>query len=569
MKYPKIPLAQTTVTLCKIHNIKHIVISPGSRSAPLTIGFTNDSFFTCYSIVDERCAGFFAMGIAQQLKEPTALVCTSGSALLNYYPAISEAYYSRIPIVVLSADRPPHLVDIGDGQTIKQKNVYGDHVFYSANLALDLRGSDISEITLDNQKQIQHNNECQIHKALNASVINSGPVHINIPFDEPLYNSVTELTISPEPFKLPNLETKIDVQELEDFVETWNLAKRKMILVGVMPPNAIEQNILDRLVNDDSVIVLTETTSNLHHEDSFPAIDQLISPLNQAEFEDLQPEILLTFGGLVVSKRIKKFLRNYKPIHHYHVDRHYANDTFFSNVKYIKLSPNRFLKHTLKSFTSIQSTYKNRWLNIRNKRRQLHRDYLQTNPFSDFIAFNAILRSIPAHSQLQVGNSSAIRYTQLFELKKDVTVFCNRGTSGIDGSTSTAIGASVASDDRVTFITGDLSFFYDSNALWNNYIKSNFRIIVINNSGGGIFRILPGHKNTDNFDTYFETKHHLDAKHLCAMFDIEYAAVDTHQDLKRTLKSFYDSSERPKLLEVFTPAKLNDQILLKYFDFIK
>ena len=134
MNYSKIPLAQTVVTLCKTHNIKHIIISPGSRNAPLTIGFTNDNYFKCYSIVDERCAGFFALGIAQQTNKPTAVVCTSGSALLNYYPAVSEAYYSRIPLVVLSADRPKHLIDIGDGQTIKQKNVYGDHVFYSCLL---------------------------------------------------------------------------------------------------------------------------------------------------------------------------------------------------------------------------------------------------------------------------------------------------------------------------------------------------------------------------------------------------------------------------------------------------
>jgi len=142
MKYSKIPLSQTVVTLCKTHNIRHIVISPGSRNAPLTIGFTHDDFFNCYSIVDERCAAFFALGIAQQIQEPVAVVCTSGSALLNYYPAVSEAYYSHIPLVVLSADRPQCLVGIGDGQTIKQKNVYGDHVLYSANLKLDLKEED-------------------------------------------------------------------------------------------------------------------------------------------------------------------------------------------------------------------------------------------------------------------------------------------------------------------------------------------------------------------------------------------------------------------------------------------
>jgi 2-succinyl-5-enolpyruvyl-6-hydroxy-3-cyclohexene-1-carboxylate synthase len=170
---------------------------------------------------------------------------------------------------------------------------------------------------------------------------------------------------------------------------------------------------------------------------------------------------------------------------------------------------------------------------------------------------------------LQVGNSSTIRYTQLFQLPKSIEVFCNRGTSGIDGSTSTAIGAAVVINKRTTFITGDLSFFYDSNALWNNYIPINFRIIVVNNEGGGIFRILPGHKNTDNFDTYFETKHHLTAKHLCEMYGFEYHNASDENSLEKELESFYDISKKPKLLEVFTPSRRNDDILLDYFKFIK
>jgi 2-succinyl-5-enolpyruvyl-6-hydroxy-3-cyclohexene-1-carboxylate synthase len=154
-------------------------------------------------------------------------------------------------------------------------------------------------------------------------------------------------------------------------------------------------------------------------------------------------------------------------------------------------------------------------------------------------------------------------------MRKDITVFCNRGTSGIDGSTSTAIGAAVVSKERTTFISGDLSFFYDSNALWNNYIPKNFRIIVVNNEGGGIFRILPGHKNTENFDVYFETKHHLTAKQLCEMFSFQYHSVRNQEDLDKTLDTFYNTSKQPKLLEVFTPSRINDDILLNYFKFIE
>ncbi|MCB0399266.1 MAG: 2-succinyl-5-enolpyruvyl-6-hydroxy-3-cyclohexene-1-carboxylic-acid synthase [Winogradskyella sp.] len=586
MKYSKIPLSQTVVTLCKTHNVKHIVISPGSRNAPLTIGFTNDDFFNCYSIVDERCAAFFALGIAQQLQEPVAVVCTSGSALLNYYPAISEAYYSNIPLLVLSADRPKHLIDIGDGQTIKQKNVYGEHVLYSTNLKLDLKDKEHKSVddelpimrSIENklerflgiQKDIQSHNESELHDAITIARLKSGPVHINIPFDEPLYETVDELSINPKPFSITDRTEKVDDFEIKSLLDVWHSAKRKMILVGVLPPDSIEEQWLQELADDDSILVFTETTSNLHHPDFFPGIDKMIAPLNEDEFGLLQPDVLLTFGGMIVSKKIKAFLRQYKPEYHWHVDLNTANDTFFCLDKHIKLSANTFLKSFLPLVTHhTKSDYRDHWLKMRQKRRKLHDEYLKTIRFSDFTVFNTVLKSIPKQSQLQVGNSSAIRYTQLFQLRKDVTVFCNRGTSGIDGSTSTAIGSAVVNKQRTTFITGDLSFLYDSNALWNNYIPKNFRIIVINNEGGGIFRILPGHKNTENFDTYFETKHQLTAKHLSEMFGFKYYKATNEASLDEVLKTFYNTSKQPKILEIFTPSTINDQVLLDYFKFIK
>ncbi|WP_178988381.1 2-succinyl-5-enolpyruvyl-6-hydroxy-3-cyclohexene-1-carboxylate synthase [Winogradskyella schleiferi] len=586
MKHSKIPLSQTVVTLCKTHNVKHIVISPGSRNAPLTIGFTHDDFFNCYSIVDERCAAFFALGIAQQLQEPVAVVCTSGSALLNYYPAIAEAYYSHIPVVVLSADRPKHLIEIGDGQTIKQKNVYGEHVLYSTNLKLDLKETESAHLaselpiikSIENklerflglQKDIQTYNESEIHDALTIAKLNLGPVHINCPFDEPLYETVEELAINPKPYKIQTRQEKVDEFEIKSLIDVWHSAKRKLILVGVLQPNTIEKKWIQEIADDDSIIVFTETTSNLHHKDFFPGIDEIIAPLDEAGFKALQPEVLLTFGGMVVSKKIKAFLRTYKPEHHWHVGLSKANDTFFCLDKHIKLRPNTFLGAFLPQVTHhTKSNYKATWLTVRQKRRKLQAEYIESLPFSDFMVFHMVLKYIPKQSQLQVGNSSTIRYTQLFKIPKSIEVFCNRGTSGIDGSTSTAIGAAVANEKQTTFITGDLSFFYDSNALWNNYIPNSFRIVVVNNEGGGIFRILPGHKNTENFDTFFETKHELTAKQLCDMYGFEYSVAKDQKELEQQLDPFYKLSERPKLLEIFTPSRSNDQILLDYFKYIK
>ncbi|MEW4924130.1 thiamine pyrophosphate-binding protein [Algibacter sp. 2305UL17-15] len=587
MTYPKIPLAQTVIQLCKAKNIKHIIISPGSRNAPLTIGFTNDPFFKCYSIVDERCAAFFALGIAQQIKAPTAVVCTSGSALLNYYPAIAEAFYSDIPLVVLSADRPKHLIGIGDGQTINQKNVFKNHILYSANLKLDLKDEknvplheelpimknieNKLERFLGLQKGIQDYNEVEINTAINLAKFKNGPVHINIPFDEPLYETVSELSVTPEVVEFNFKDNNgIDNHILRDCYEDWTAASKKMILVGANHPNEIDKALLSEFYKDESVIVFTETTSNLHKKSFFPSIDQIIAPLSEDEQKQLQPDILLTFGGLIVSKKIKALLRKYKPKEHWHIDQKKANDTFFSLTKHIETSAQQFLESFLPMISHYKkSDYKSIWTKVKQDRLKKHEQYLNEIPFCDFSVFDTVLKSIPSNTVLQLGNSSAIRYAQLFTINKTIEVYCNRGTSGIDGSTSTAIGCAVANEKQTTFITGDLSFLYDSNALWNNYIPDNFRIIVVNNQGGGIFRILPGHKNTENFDTYFETNHQLTAEHLCKMYNFEYVSASEKNQLTDQLSLFFEDSDTPKLLEVFTPKNLNDEILLEYFKFIK
>ncbi len=586
MQHPKIPLAQTVIQLCKGKHIQHIVISPGSRNAPLTMGFSADNYFTCYSIVDERCAAFFALGIAQQTQQPVALVCTSGSALLNYYPAIAEAFYSDIPLVVISADRPEHLIGVGDGQTIDQQDVFKNHILYSANLKEDVahtskpKADDESAILknleyklerlLGFQKELQKFNEIEINTAINISIQKKGPVHINVPFDEPLYEMVEDLSISPEIISPKTKNENISSSELNMMIEDWELAPKKMILVGVNPKDSIDQNWLEELANDDSVIVFTETTSNIHHDEFFPSIDKIIAPLQDDDFKQLQPDILLTFGGLIVSKKIKAFLRKYQPKQHWHIDVKRAHNTFFSLDKHIKMSPNAFFSEFIPKLTyNRKSNYKPFWQHVKTHRDEQHEEYLNSIPFSDFVVYNQLLKGIPNYTVLQIGNSSAIRYAQLFNINKTLEVHCNRGTSGIDGSTSTAIGFASATDKQVTLLTGDVSFFYDSNALWNNYIPNNFRIILINNNGGGIFRILPGQKNTENFDTFFETKHNLTAKHLCSMFNFEYAKATNKNELDEGLNNFYKASDKPKLLEVFTPRTENDIVLLEYFKFIK
>jgi len=584
MKYSNIPSSQSVVYHCKAKGIENIVTSPGSRNAPLIIGFTEDPFFTCFSIVDERCAAFFALGMAQQLRKPVAVVCTSGSALLNYYPAVAEAFYSDISLVVISADRPGHKIDIGDGQTIRQEHIFEKHIGYSANLKQDvvhamdtipnkesLHG--LREVDLANaQLEIQNFNDTELNQALNIAIKNESPVHINVPLEEPLYGTVDTLSATPI---TTHLECKNDseLRGLKEFSDIWNASKKKMVLVGVNHPNLVEQQFLDELAEDGSVLVFTETTSNIHHPNFFPSIDSVIAPIEKSEkreqlFKDLKPDILLTFGGLIVSKKIKAFLREFRPQHHWHVDKKKAFDTFFSLSHHFKTDTNTFLNQFLSVTSEVESTYFDYWTTVKEHYQKRRETYLEEIPFSDMSAFHHILSTIPQGYHVQLANSSTVRYSQLFDMDSSLMVFCNRGTSGIDGSTSTAIGASIYSNAPTLLVTGDLSFFYDSNGLWNSYIRPNFRIIVINNEGGGIFRILPGNENTENFKNYFETVQNLEIKELCALFKIEHLVATNKENLKNLLSTFYAQSTAPKLLEIRTPRLLNDKILLTYFDFI-
>lgn len=548
MLYPKIPLAQSIIQLCKAKGVTTIVISPGSRNAPLTIGFAGNPDFTCYSIADERCAAFFAMGMAQQLQEPVAVVCTSGSALLNYYPAVAEAFYSQIPLIVISADRPHDKIDIGDGQTIRQENVFANHILYSANLL----------------EEASAENDAKINRAIAICRHKKGPVHINVPFEEPLYETVAQPSVSVhlEDDVISKHSYKVDY---DFYANHWNSAKKKLVLVGVNPPGAIEQEIISHLAADESVVVMTETTSNLHHPDFLNNIDTIITPFTAQDFEDFQPEILLTCGGMVVSKRIKAFLRKYKPKQHWHIDTLRAYDTFGALTSHIEAEPNAFLKAFLPQTVYAKSGYSALAKELKNIRAAKHSEYLSKILFSDFKAFELILPALPDGCQLQISNSSAIRYAQLFAIKPSVEVFCNRGTSGIDGSTSTAIGAAVASRKETILITGDISFLYDSNALWNNYIPANFKIILINNAGGGIFRILPGHAETPVFNTFFETTHNHTAEHLAKMYGFSYYTAHNETELRLQMDAINQPSLQPQLLEVFTPMLKNDRILLQYF----
>ena len=586
MMFPKIPAAQTVILYCRQYEIEDVVISPGSRNAPLSIGFASNPNFKCYSIVDERSAGFFALGIAQQKQKPVILLCTSGSALLNYYPAVSEAYYSRIPLIILSCDRPTYKVDIGDGQTINQTKVFDKNISYSESLLQDVShntseifksnkqtvieiGAD-SKLITKTQKKIQSKNQEVLKDIILNCLKLSKPVHLNIPLEEPLYDFIESANI--HIFEV-NFVPTTNLSENEKFnYTTLQNNSRILVLIGCLNPGVLSQETIEHLANDDRFVVLTETTSNVNDRSFFGNIDKLIAPIEYSDykkniFESLAPDLLVTLGGMVISKKIKKFLRNYGIFKHIHVGGYESNDTFFKTVLHAKVNPNTFFENLLSS-KNKKSNYFNAWNKIKLQREAEHRKFITGLTFCDLFVYSYLADVIPNNTQIQAANSSTIRYLQLFKMKHNNVMYCNRGTSGIDGCTSTSVGASNACSEPVLLITGDLSFFYDINGLWNSYIKSDFRIIIVNNGGGGIFRILPGYKNNPIFSQYIETKQAQGAKQLAKHYGFTYQNKKTKFGLKLALRSFFKKSTKPKILEISTSSETSSSILKSYFKFL-
>ncbi len=558
MKHSDKILAQQAVKAAIDNGVTQVVISPGSRNAPLIIEWQAYQKTKKFSIVDERVAGFFALGLALSSGKPVALVCTSGSALLNYYPAIVEAYYSNIPLIVMSADRPKDLIDIGDGQTIRQQDVYRNHIGKSIGL----------------DENHPENNTDKLKTAFRIIQKQRIPIHINIPFAEPIYNTTDDALLQDDFSVKPNRdkslldETPVADDKMETLADIWQKSTRKMVLIGVNPPDDLLKVQLEHLTKDPSVVVMTESTSNVYHQKFINHIDRLIFPWSEQEFEQYKPDLLISIGGYVVSKKIKQLLRAQPPKQHWHIDRYQKLDTFHVLTEYIDVSPQLFFSQLFFKVEPTDSHYQSLLLKENSLRAQKQNAYIAQCPFSDLKVYHNIQTNLPDGYHIHFANSAAIRYAQFFDWSKSPHISCNRGVSGIDGSSSTAMGLAVNNTAPTLLITGDLSFFYDSNALWNTYTPDNFRIVLINNSGGGIFRFIPGPTDSDALD-YFETPHGLNASHLCKMYGIEYLHAENPDEFNQVWQDFYSPSNTPKLIEVFTPQSDNSGILKDFFKAMK
>ena len=551
---------QYLAAIMKAKGIKDLVISPGSRNAPVINTFASQDWINTYSIVDERSAAFFALGLALKTDRIVALSCTSGTAALNYAPAVTEAFYQKIPLLILTADRPVEMIDQADGQTIRQKDLYGKHIRKSIELSQSLH----------NEEDIWYNNRL-INEALNASLYPvKGPVHINLPFREPLYDLVDA--------KLPDAkiidqiipDDQLTGSQQEQISSMINQSEKVMILGGQSMKDHHLDQFLGKISRLKQVIVLSETNTNLENSHGVCCIDRTLAAIPEENHASFAPDILITFGDAIVSKKIKAFLRNNPPAEHLHISPDlYHPDTYQCLSRSIFIKPANFFEQILPEVKNGKSDYHRAWTEKRDEAHRKHLAFLDSCNFSDLKAFEAIFNTMPTDADLHLGNSSPVRYGQLFRHHPETLHLSNRGTSGIDGSLSTAVGYAFASERLSTVVLGELAFMYDSNALWNNYVPENLRIIVINNGGGNIFRIIAGPACTDHLEKFYETKHEKSVEGIVKAFGLHYDSVKSDDELEQALENFFSRDfSGAAVLEIFTDRKKSPAELKKYFAFL-
>lgn len=539
---------QQLASLLLQKGITDVVISPGSRNAPLINQFFGLPEFDCLNVVDERSAGYQALGIALAKRKPVVVVCTSGTAAINYGPAIAEAFYQKIPLVVLTADRPRRWVDQADGQTVRQENLFLNHTLKSISLEEAERDDDL-----------RHNN-LQINETLNLVLSgNPGPVHINIPMGEPLYGFSDE-----ELPKFRNIDFlsgnhQIEESDLKILSEKWNASTRKMVIVGQLSSDEKINSLVEKMAEDPGTIVLSEHLTNLSGEHLVQATDVVVAAISPEERANFQPEILLTFGQQIVSKRLKLFVRANQPLEHWHISVSGEHtDTYNSLSRVIPSDAFSFLNMFVPEIKNIESNYREIWKDKEQKVFQLQEQFLNDAPFCDLTACKTITELIPEDSVVHLGNSSSVRLMQMFEPAHGCEYYGNRGTSGIDGSLSTAVGYALSSRKINTVILGELSFFYDSNALWNQHFPANLRIVVLNNGGGNIFRLIGGPRQSPALNEHFVAQHNLKAEGLAAAFGINYLKADNQEELLKALNTiFAPGFSGPVILEVLTDGEIS------------
>jgi len=539
--------------ICARQGVKKVIIAPGSRNAPLIFAFTAQPELQCLSITDERSAAYFALGLAQQSGEAVALVCTSGTAVLNFAPAIAEAYYQNLPLLVFTADRPAEMIDQADGQTLRQSNIFGNYIKASFDLPVETVVS--SDLQFSDR---------QVSQAIDTALsFPQGPVQINVPMREPIYTALPETHSNPKIIKTIAAEVSPTNESLETLKKMWTSFERKLVLFGVYPKNEQLNALANLLANEPDIVVVGENLSNISGDKIITSPESFFSSLSTEEKAAFKPDLLITIGHSSICKQIKLYLREFQPAEQWQFESSLPYiDTYKSLTTIIPGSAVDVLGKM--PLGKILSDYSEVFQNQNNTIAKRHNAFVTDAPLSDMSAVTNLLKLAPKETTLHLANSTSVRWTQLFPTRSDLTYLCNRGTSGIDGSLSTAAGYAYASKQPTVFLTGDLSFIYDSNGLWNNYIGDNFKIIVLNNNGGNIFRFIGDKQLMEKSLDFFTTPHQVKIKSLVEAYGLNYLACEKTEDLEESLKYLFNA-DKATVLEIFTDSDLNTENYKGYF----
>ena len=522
--------------------VSRIVISPGSRNAPLVDAFYGIFGEGCSSVVDERSAAFFALGFARRTRRPVVLLCSSGSAVLNYGPALAEARHQRIPLIAITADRPSSWIDQQDNQTIRQDGVFGQTVVKSWALPPAM-GSD------DDLWFAQR----VANEAYNASMSPvMGPVHINLPLEEPLYVPlpkpsqplrIIEETCGPGGSNLP-----------EALLAEWREAGSILIVHGQDLAPSPSTSALEALARDPRVAVIAENIANVAGPEIVGNPELLLARVGAPR----APDLFINSGGHVVSKKLKGYLRKAELGRAWRVGVEGGIIDTYQQAKRIVACPPEELYEALAALPPAESgDYGRLWREAQVKARLEREALLPALPFSDLQAVGMTAEALPPGSVLELGNSAVFRYAQFFDAKPGIDCHSNRGVSGIDGSLSAAVGSATASGKLTLCILGDLSFIYDSNALWNRALPRGLRVAVVNNGGGGIFGLIGAPLESMPHRAFIEAHHPVRIDKLAEAFGLSYFRATDAESLTAILPTFLASGGGPALLEIETSAEIS------------
>jgi len=545
--------------ICARKGVQNAILSPGSRCAPLIIAFARHPDIETKTISDERAAAFIGLGMA--LQKPTIIVCTSGTAALNYGPAVAEAYYQNIPLIVLTADRPPEWVDQQDGQTIRQTNLYRPHVKASYDLPVDTSHPDaIWQV------------ERTVSEAINiAMTAPRGPVHINVPFREPFYPEPGEVAEFDSTVKIIDQMENHSVLTAHQWEELLAEARQAKNIVIVAGQNRKNPKLINALNTLTQVTIIGDIISNIHPVRHLIRHSEVFLARTEENIKAaLRPDLLITFGQSIISKHLKLYLRKYKATYHWHIQLAGAvPDTYQSLKKIVRVSPAYFFSEFSQRLDGhqLEQGHYESWQPAIEGAKEILDSFFTTTTlsFSEFEAVKWIISHLPDNSFLHLGNSMPVRYANIVGLTNpSIEVFSNRGTSGIDGSMSTAVGYALLTPKLNTLIIGDMAFFYDRNALWHQHLPSNLKIVVLNNHGGGIFKIIKGPNQLPELKEFFVTEQPLSAELTAQEFGLDYQCCKSREELQRHLEVFFVDDGQAKILEIITESDTNTDIFNQF-----